>query len=694
VHIWSSIGAGRTSNAMIETIRQVVRVLSVRWPEHWGALIADDGVSAVMGHPLERQLSALLSGRAASFPYPVSNEGDTTWVTMAPDAACLQSAIEDLRAWLLPSYGWEDCIKTAPTAGNTLSAQILSLSPAGYFRWKTRAVDTEIALRKLNSRLRLEDARPAHVLFTTPSLIELRQRFETSLVARDRESALSTIVTIDSHGLDTATNTRFMKVRLYDRFSEYGYVADETSVRDLLSVRMPHLIRVCLARAFYAHFLAASETTRGLRGTMPVFSEQVYPLLAGLLARCHPEDGPDVRRLLGYRAMLTGDRAAAPVVADGTDDAALIEFLAELLVRPAAADEHDSPAVVARATPPAPLPGASSEDREVRSWKECVAAIGDSLWSAVARFLASDDRPSLSESPVGAVLAVLDSLEGLLTDPEFDQRREAQQLLLSCLVQVIGDIRLDRDFPRNDHLEIYLRLHQLWVHQRKGSTHREDLALFLVLADAALAAPHAEAAVVHGIEEWWSMRKGRPLLPFLLEALSLVSYYPDAAVGATNLWIDGATCVHRDPGDLTRGERQAWRSLGLRLGVDEASVEDFLRGADPSDEPERDPLADSGLGRVAIVSFRERQANEAASEIRKRSGADVIIVGKGDGGMGMIAARAADVVLIVWAAISHEVYRGFDTVREKVAYVQGTGAESIVLALEREVVKRASRAHR
>jgi hypothetical protein len=38
---------------------------------------------------------------------------------------------------------------------------------------------------------------------------------------------------------------------------------------------------------------------------------------------------------------------------------------------------------------------------------------------------------------------------------------------------------------------------------------------------------------------------------------------------------------------------------------------------------------------------------------------------------------------LVWAATKHAVYRAFDDVRDRIEYVQGTGASSIVLALER-----------
>ena len=45
-------------------------------------------------------------------------------------------------------------------------------------------------------------------------------------------------------------------------------------------------------------------------------------------------------------------------------------------------------------------------------------------------------------------------------------------------------------------------------------------------------------------------------------------------------------------------------------------------------------------------------------------------------------------LLFVWSAVKHAVYRAFDNIdKEKIAYVSGTGSASIVRALERWIVK-------
>jgi hypothetical protein len=60
--------------------------------------------------------------------------------------------------------------------------------------------------------------------------------------------------------------------------------------------------------------------------------------------------------------------------------------------------------------------------------------------------------------------------------------------------------------------------------------------------------------VRHAIELWWRTRKSRLRLPWLIEALELLSEHgtDTNAIGA--LWIDGADFVRRDPKQFSYAE--------------------------------------------------------------------------------------------------------------------------------------------
>ena len=91
--------------------------------------------------------------------------------------------------------------------------------------------------------------------------------------------------------------------------------------------------------------------------------------------------------------------------------------------------------------------------------------------------------------------------------------------------------------------------------------------------------------------------------------------------------------------------------------------------------------------KIAIVSLQESAAREAARELQSRTNAEVIVVTSLVQDGLTKTAKAADVILLVWAACSHAVYRAFDDCRSRVVYAQGTGTNSIVAAAEQRAEK-------
>ena len=86
--------------------------------------------------------------------------------------------------------------------------------------------------------------------------------------------------------------------------------------------------------------------------------------------------------------------------------------------------------------------------------------------------------------------------------------------------------------------------------------------------------------------------------------------------------------------------------------------------------------------------MRETQAKEAKKIIEERSDIQVSIISSKVAGENTTQARSCDVVLFVWLATSHAVFRAFDGFdRNKLCYVQGTGISSIVRSLERWITE-------
>src|SRR6266540_5610239 len=271
---------------------------------------------------------------------------------------------------------------------------------------------------------------------------------------------------------------------------------------------------------------------------------------------------------------------------------------------------------------------------------------------------------------------------------KIDQDQTGRQIMLGSLPVIIKDFLNDPEFPRSSFTGIYRQLFQLWAQHRRGGASQQDANLLLALGEAVLQLDSSsEKDVAESIRGWWEARKVRAMLPFLLSGLDLLSELTSDRGVCETLWIDGAEFIRIDPQALSPGERMLWRNVGNRIGLDMATIEEFLGLPAEEDGDVVDLLSQVNLKKIAVVSLREEPARIAAEIIRQRTGAQVVVVTETHAGTATGNAKTADVILFVWASTTHAVYRAFDNVREKLAYVEGKGAVSIVLTLERWAMK-------
>ena len=719
---------------------EVLGRLNKTWPKALQLPFEADSAPDITGHPLAGELLALTDGERASLPF---FSGDRiAWFTLARDAEQLRAAIEDLRAWILPSFGWEDEVQPLVVPGEAtgdLGPLLHSLSPAGYFRWWAARASFKLVVQKLRAMRKLEEAQPAHIYEYVPSLFELRQQFEVALLTGARESAQGAIDSIDHNQLDTAANSRFMQIRLWDQFREHEQIATNSQIAEIVQLRMPHAIRLALVRAFHAHFLASQEQQGDIQAAALSYAANVHDLLAGVLEACRPSDGIEVLRSLAYKAWLLKDGSLATRLIAESEDKLLKELLSPLrapaVVPPPLEDQfmdswrqgdwrtlqevgqlllesgssglgiltsdyllstlafslnlHANSILAERlekvsVQQPSKIPTIFA----AQTWGQFVERLRVNDWDGADHFLSLEERPSLDGLKLNEISQVLESLEELFTDPKIDQDQTGRQIMLGSLPVIIKDFLNDAEFPRSSLTGIYRQLFQLWAQHRRGGASQQDANLLLALAEAVLQLDStSEKEVTENIRGWWEARRVRAMLPFLLSALDLLSELTSGRGVCENLWIDGAEFIRIDPQALSPGEGILWRNVGSRIGLDTTTIEEFLGLHAEADVGAVDVLAQVKLKNVAIVSLREEPARIAAEIIRQRTGAQVVVVTETHAGTATANAKTADVVLFVWASTTHAVYRAFDNVREKLAYVEGKGAVSIVLTLERWAMK-------
>jgi hypothetical protein len=532
----------------------------------------------------------------------------------------------------------------------------------------------------------------------------LREQFRLALATGDRALAEQALDAIDERQLDTAANTLFLRTQTRARFGAYREITGEPRLGELLSLRLPQTVRIKIVEAFFEVYLREPDERGDEQSATRIFKEAVYPAIGGLVTLCRPEDGKPVERTLFYYAGLTGtvkrandepERSFFEALRQG-DWLAIQESGTQLLER---ADTSTSARSILPATLTESLKHRPNSSLAVllqkgrgpepppQSWSEFFSRLREGDYESAESFLQLVDRPALDPSRIVETRDIIATLEELFTDPTCDAKSPAFELLGRSLPPLIEDTVGESEFPRSPLGAAYLSLLQLWTQERATQLQPADSNVALCLAGGALRClPGIETQIGQILRRWWESRQVRVRLPFLLEALDLLAQYAREFEIAQGLWIEGVAFVRAQAVELTRSERRLWWSIGQRLGFDSETLGEYLPEVPQATEHDTDdPLSVAALHKIAIVSLHEKAAQAAAAMLRERTKAEVVVVSELVAGPGTKNARTADVVLLVWAATKHSVYRAFDDVRDKIAYVQGTGSSSIVLALERWV---------
>ncbi len=706
--------------------------LSATWPAALKLTLSGGQPAGLQSHPLGHEITALGEGRPASLPFFVASKNEVAWFTLAPNDQEMRGAVEELRAWVLPSFGWEDprgAMVIPGEATEELGQPILTMSPAGYFRWRTTKGHAERVVGKLRQMRALEQARPRNAVVRLPSLFELRQEFAVALTAGDLQAAEGAVAAIDRRQLDSADNTLFMRIRLWGRFGDFTRIVTYPDLDRLVSVRMPHRIRLSILEAFHTHFLAPLEEQGKSGEALKQYASRIHDVLSGLIALASAADPLPARRLLGYRACVLRDAHQARELLSGPADLVLTDLLSTLakegeqpaptleaqflearkrldwkavqeLGEALIADHPEYVPILRRSLEFRPnqalrsaldargekAPTGAAPPAAPRTWPEWLALLRSNESALLEAFLEDRDQGAAEGLGSQDVQRLCDGLEELYTDPAIGQDARLRRTLMSGLVELVDDFVKEPGFPRADLADVYLGLFRLWGSLKRGSVYPPDCQVLLELGEAGLQFGRSDETEVIGLlRAWWEARPVKALLPFLLGTVEMLDRLGSKGQ-CENFWILAGDFVRGDPDVLSPGERLLWRQVGARIGYDAGTLDEYVPL--PEESVAADPIRQAALGKVAIVSLRERQAQEAAGLLRERSGAQVVVVSETHPGADTRSALVADVVLFVWSATTHAVFRAFDAVdKKRFAYVQGTGAASIVLALERWIAR-------
>lgn len=665
------------TGAMTTPLEKLIEECQKTWSmELASALTSPTNASAVT---LDSLITCARAGEVATLPYVHLGKREVYWLTFGAEAKSLLEYGEDLRSWVMPGYGTRGDLEFIKSGRGRLADLVRQASPAGYLRWTSDVRSLAPILSVLDRMHSFLKDMPEAQYKAPPSLHVLRFRFVAALRLGQWSVAESVVDEIDRWNLEQAHKTMQMRLRILGESGGHSELLELVERHNLWALTLPRRVAEAVLAAFAHQVIHPMEISGSpvevLKGLQPW-----YPKLAHLLSQVRPT--PELTHLFAYIACLDNDAPLARAVVPGLSGP-LADFVRENFgLNDSAGEGADE---TTEYLTDAPTSGNSAVSCSGSSfWRSLLALVRNGSGSGVRRLMEEldaqvlDDAEFLSGAP--------DALLELISDPEVDAKTASRLALQEVLLLLIDTSLSARCFPSLRHLDLYLSLSEALVCLRGSTATDEDAHLLHgLLAAIANLSPKAVDRCAEILRTWWLQRPVLSRLDWLIAVLESLAPLHSEPASMLDLWSLAIELAVRKRMVLSPTQFRTWQRVAALLEISTADAKNDLASlCPPSNTTQIDVLREVGWRKIAIVSLQEGAAREAARELQARTGAEVVLV------TGLVqdsltrAAQVADVVLLVWAACTHAVYRAFDDFRERLVYVQGTGPSSIVAAAERK----------
>lgn len=661
---------------MIDAADGIVEWAQRHWPRGWGTHL---GFTDLLG----TLRSDIRAGKATSIP--VVRGDDVRWMVISPTLSDLKNYVSDLSAWVptnlckgkatIPTI-----IRTAPNA-SPIADWIAALAPEGYARWTCPLSCADKVFDRLWKMKQLLASCPAVEVSRTPSLPSLRMEFVTALRICDWNAAEECITAIDQWGLDQAASTLRMRLRLLSAMGDHQSLLVLARRHRAWDFPNPRRIATAILCAIHSQEIEPIETGGDFAAALKHYQTNWHPLLYQPISDASDDESASV--MLAYFATIDSDarklHELRPLLPANIGD-----FLCNLLPFPVGVNCD-----VTQEPPQVPSRGSDRRIGGAEFWKTVHAQVRNEDVKGLRTLLATIEAHIWNDPT--AIVAAPEAILELLSDPAIGSNNVSRALQLEVIAALIDAFLAIPDFPRLSHLYVYQALLEGIVALSGESANESDSQLVLGLVGAVMnlssdACPECEAV----IRSWWRRRPIIERLNWLLASLDMLAPLHTNAERLADLFYEGLALAARKSRILTIGEAIAWRRVGRLIELTTEMVEYSIAPLCVEAQIAIDYLADARLSRIAIVSLAESGARDAAKELERRTGAELLVLNSLVAGRDTRHATGSDLILYVWAASTHATFRAFDNCRDRIAFVQGTGPASIVLAAERWAEKKAT----
>ena len=597
----------------------------------------------------------------SSLPHFQKN-GKVTWLSVSKSYESLIEFIQNLRCWVIPSYGYEDIDAIVRQGDTELTEKILETFDGVYFRWVSDIRDFHKIIEKFNFLRQTVKKRPARKFKSDNTLNYLRQKFYISLINGNKEDVFESIKEIDDRQLDMMQNTLSLKIVANNKFGNYEAVVKDENIELLLSLKLTKKVKIALLNSYYQFYF---DGISDIEKFEKIFSENnLHHKLVGIITPDILSYNEGFVKMLSLEIKLNREQTRVNELADYQEDPFVVNLRNSF--------SNDIEEIIEE-----PIPVVSTEVHENIDWTNIKKFVLNENEIEVRRFCKFLNK-NISEEE-------LIILEEILTDDETSDPKKKYlcDVLITKLIELFVD---DEKFPEDEYLYIYKQLFEFWSFLKSKTSDTKDNEFFIILAEVLLTSDASlQGDVINKISSWWTENPALSNIKFIGNALELVSIYTNNKQ-MVDIWYDVVTKIENNKRSFSKSDLNLWMRLGNFFEIPEAEIQNRLKSIVESYE--EDVFTHLNGKNIIIFSFQENAAKAAQNEIEERGNCSVKIINK------IISTEEARVVencefiLYVWRANKHSNFKALDKYKNDLVYVPGTGSSSIVGTLESECKKK------
>lgn len=195
------------------------------------------------GRALQTSLRRHASGvreRAVLLPFRESDAGPTAWYACAASAQMLRALLDEIRAFLGPSF-----VKERPQDRVLDAADLHALPLIETDGWLAIRFDTSggpsdaMVLRQWRLYDDLVNRRPRAASYVPSSFHQLRASFDRALLARNEAGALAAMAAMRERFGVSAENRQFLEIRLNAAFERWDAIVQHPLLPQLIHLQLP-----------------------------------------------------------------------------------------------------------------------------------------------------------------------------------------------------------------------------------------------------------------------------------------------------------------------------------------------------------------------------------------------------------------------------------------------------------------------